>query len=163
MCIGWAECLDKSHLCAIADTSDNLVTLKDTSKSLIDYSPMVYPDLSNERKDNLAELLRTFSGVFTKADKSKTTRTNVKHRINIGDHAPIHQRAYRVSPIERRIIREEVHKMLDKCIVQTSESPWSSPVVLVRKKDRSLRFCVVITSRKSMSILCLVLPILWTV
>ncbi|GFX54949.1 CCHC-type domain-containing protein [Trichonephila clavipes] len=51
-----------------------------------------------------------------------------------GDHAPINQRAYRVSPTERRIIHEEVQKMLDEGIVQPSESPWSSPVVLVRKK-----------------------------
>ncbi|GFU53226.1 retrovirus-related Pol polyprotein from transposon 17.6 [Trichonephila clavipes] len=47
-----------------------------------------------------------------------------------GDHAPINQRAYRVSPTERRIIHEEVQKMLDEGIVQPSESPWSSPVVL---------------------------------
>ncbi|GFV80089.1 transposon Ty3-I Gag-Pol polyprotein [Trichonephila clavipes] len=47
-----------------------------------------------------------------------------------GDHAPINQRAYRVSPTERRIIHEKVQKMLDEGIVQPSESPWSSPIVL---------------------------------
>ncbi|GFU63203.1 hypothetical protein TNCV_1477971 [Trichonephila clavipes] len=36
----------------------------------------------------------------------------------------------RVSPTERRIIHEEVQKMLDEGIVQPSESPWSSPIVL---------------------------------
>ncbi|GFT91272.1 hypothetical protein TNCV_1191031 [Trichonephila clavipes] len=48
----------------------------------------------------------------------------------------------KVSPTERRIIHEEVQKMLDEGIVQPSESPWSSPIVLVRKKDGSWRFCV---------------------
>ncbi|GFY33823.1 retrovirus-related Pol polyprotein from transposon 297 [Trichonephila clavipes] len=67
-------------------------------------------------------------------DKSTAAKTNVKHRIFTGDHAPINQRAYRVSPTERRIIHEEVQKMLDEGIVQPSESPWSSPVVLVRKR-----------------------------
>ncbi|GFU84281.1 retrovirus-related Pol polyprotein from transposon 297 [Trichonephila clavipes] len=67
---------------------------------------------------------------FTKTDKSTAAKTNVKHRIFTGDHAPINQRAYRVSPTERRIIHEEVQKMLDEGIVQPSESPWSSPVVL---------------------------------
>ncbi|GFW11499.1 retrovirus-related Pol polyprotein from transposon 412 [Trichonephila clavipes] len=72
---------------------------------------------------------RKFSGLFTKTDKSTAAKTNVKHRIFTGDHAPINQRAYRVSPTERRIIHEEVQKMLDE-IVQPSESPWSSPIVL---------------------------------
>ncbi|GFV17030.1 retrovirus-related Pol polyprotein from transposon 297 [Trichonephila clavipes] len=100
------------------------------------------PELSDEHRNKLSELLRKFSGLFTKTDKSTAAKTNVKHRIFTGDHAPINQRAYRVSPTERRIIHEEVQKMLDEGIVQPSESPWSSPIVLVRKKDGSWRFCV---------------------
>ncbi|GFT08021.1 hypothetical protein TNCV_2589441 [Trichonephila clavipes] len=100
------------------------------------------PELSDEQRNKLSELLRKFSGLFTKTDKSTAAKTDVKHRIFTGDHAPINQRAYRVSPTERRIIHEEVQKMLDEGIVQPSESPWSSPVVLVRKKDGSWRFCV---------------------
>ncbi|GFT76580.1 hypothetical protein TNCV_3678191 [Trichonephila clavipes] len=93
------------------------------------------PELSDEHRNKLSELLRKFSGLFTKTDKSTATKTNVKHRIFTGDHAPINQRAYRVSPTERRIIHEEVQKMLDEGIVQPSESPWSSPIVLRHEKD----------------------------
>ncbi|GFT26452.1 retrovirus-related Pol polyprotein from transposon 17.6 [Trichonephila clavipes] len=103
MCIGQAEPLNEGHLCVISDTSE---------KQAIRTTPK-------------------FSGLFTKTDKSTASKTNVKHRIFTGDHAPINQRAYRVSPTERRIIHEEVQKMLDEGIVQPSESPWSSPVVLV--------------------------------
>ncbi|GFV53045.1 retrovirus-related Pol polyprotein from transposon 412 [Trichonephila clavipes] len=102
MCIGQAEPLNEGHLCVISDTSE---------KQAIRTTPK-------------------FSGLFTKTDKSTAAKTNVKHRIFTGDHAPINQRAYRVSPTERRIIHEEVQKMLDEGIVQPSESPWSSPVVL---------------------------------
>ena len=38
--------------------------------------------------------------------------------------------------------RKLVKEMLDKDVIQPSESPWASPVVLVRKKDGSTRFCV---------------------
>ncbi|GFY33721.1 retrovirus-related Pol polyprotein from transposon 17.6 [Trichonephila clavipes] len=93
-------------------------------------SLMMSPELSDEQRNKLSELLRKFSGLFTKTDKSTAAKTNVKHRIFTGDHAPINQRAYRVSPTERRIIHEEVQKMLDEGIVQPSESPWSSPVAL---------------------------------
>ncbi|GFW15828.1 CCHC-type domain-containing protein [Trichonephila clavipes] len=84
-----------------------------------------------------------------------------------GDHAPINQRAYRVSPTERRIIHEEVQKMLDEGIVQPSESPWSSPIVLVRKKTVVGVFCVDYRKLNSVTkktfILCLVLTIRSTV
>ncbi|GFU87154.1 transposon Ty3-I Gag-Pol polyprotein [Trichonephila clavipes] len=88
-------------------------------------------------------------------------RSRVARPIFTGDHAPINQRAYRVSPTERRIIHEEVQKMLDEGIVQPSESPWSSPVVLVRKKTVVGVFCVDYRKLNSVTknafILCLVL------
>ncbi|GFY05858.1 retrovirus-related Pol polyprotein from transposon 297 [Trichonephila clavipes] len=115
---------------------------QETSESQMNCSLMMSPELSDEQRNKLSELLRKFSGLFTKTDKSTAAKTNVKHRIFTGDHAPINQRAYRVSPTERRIIHEEVQKMLDEGIVQPSESPWSSPIVLVKKKDGSWRFCV---------------------
>ncbi|GFV48671.1 transposon Tf2-6 polyprotein [Trichonephila clavipes] len=142
MCIGQAEPLNEGHLCVISDTSGCLDDQQETSESQMNCSLMMSPELSDEQRNKLSELLRKFSGLFTKTDKSTAAKTNVKHRIFTGDHAPINQRAYRVSPTERRIIHEEVQKMLDEGIVQPSESPWSSPVVLVRKKDGSWHFCV---------------------
>ncbi|GBO33900.1 hypothetical protein AVEN_124909-1 [Araneus ventricosus] len=84
MCFGRDHCLGESYLWAIADTSDNLVILKDTRKFLIDYSLMVSPDLSNEQNGKLSELLLTFPAVFPEAHKSTATRANVKHRIISG-------------------------------------------------------------------------------
>ncbi|GFT63484.1 retrovirus-related Pol polyprotein from transposon 297 [Trichonephila clavipes] len=130
MCIGQAEPLNEGHLCVISDTSGCLDDQQETSESQMNCSLMMSPELSDEQRNKLSELLRKFSGLFTKTDKSTAAKTNVKHRIFTGDHAPINQRAYRVSPTERSIIHEEVQKMLDEGIVQPSESPWSSPIVL---------------------------------
>ncbi|GFU84218.1 retrovirus-related Pol polyprotein from transposon 297 [Trichonephila clavipes] len=146
MCIGQAEPLNEGHLCVISDTSGCLDDQQETSESQMNCSLMMSPELSDEQRNKLSELLRNFLGFFTKTDKSTAAKTNVKHRIFTGDHAPINQRAYRVSPTERRIIHEEVQKMLDEGIVQPSESPWSSPIVLVRKKTVVGVFASIIAS-----------------
>ena len=62
--------------------------------------------------------------------------------IDTGDAMPIKQRPYRTSPECKREIGRQVREMLQKGIIQESVSPWSSPVVLVKKKDGSLRYCV---------------------
>ncbi|GFQ97170.1 retrovirus-related Pol polyprotein from transposon 297 [Trichonephila clavata] len=79
---------------------------------------MMSLELKDEQKSQLAELLRTFSGIFMKTDKSPTTGTNVKHRIHTDNNAPINQRAYHVALMERGIIRNEVQKMLEEGIIQ---------------------------------------------
>ncbi len=40
------------------------------------------------------------------------------------------------------IIEEEVTKMLQAGVIHASDSPWSSPIVLVKKKDGTIRFCI---------------------
>lgn len=140
MCIGYAEILKESHIATLAEDS---IRTTENQELLMDCSSMLSTDLNSEQKEKLHQMLRKFHELFTaerKENKSKSTR--VKHRINTGDHPPISQRAYRVSPTERHTIRDEVEKMLQKGVVQPSESPWASPVVLVRKKDDSWRFCV---------------------
>lgn len=46
-------------------------------------------------------------------------------------------------PVATKGVKEsEVQKMLDRGVIRPSNSPWSSPVVFVRKQDGSWRLCV---------------------
>jgi hypothetical protein len=62
--------------------------------------------------------------------------------IRTTDEIPIYTRPYRKAETDRQIINNEVKMMLDAKIIRPSNSPWSSPVVLIKKQDGSIRMCV---------------------
>jgi hypothetical protein len=67
---------------------------------------------------------------------------NVEHEIDTGDARPVNKAPYRASPAEREIIRIQVAELKKKGIIQLSKSPWAAGIVLVKKKDGSVRFCL---------------------
>ncbi len=100
-------------------------------------------DLSSDEKSKILFLLKKYSDSFSSPEKPKLGRVPlVQHEIDVGDSKPIRQRAYRVSFKEREVINNEVDKLLSKDIIEHSQSPWSSPVVLVKKPNGGIRFCV---------------------
>ena len=66
----------------------------------------------------------------------------VKHQINLSDNLPFKERARRIPPALFEEVREHLKEMLACGVIRESSSPWASNVVLVRKKDGSLRFCL---------------------
>ena len=66
----------------------------------------------------------------------------VEHDINTGDRPPIQCASRCMSPQKMKKEEECVTEMLTGGQIEASDSPWSSPVVLVTKKDGGTRFCV---------------------
>ena len=67
-----------------------------------------------------------------------------KHKIVLKDldTPPFKERFHRIPPPQLDEVREHLKLMLDAGVVRPSNSPWCNAVVLVRKKDGSLRFCI---------------------
>jgi len=47
-----------------------------------------------------------------------------------------------MSPAEKEYVVQEIEKMLKQGVITKSSSPWNSPIVLVKKKDGTFRFCI---------------------
>jgi hypothetical protein len=59
------------------------------------------------------------------------TIRGVSHRIDTGDHTPVHLQPRRAGPAATETQRAEVRRMLDTGVIQVGEAEWSAPVVLV--------------------------------
>ncbi|UYV79013.1 K02A2.6-like, partial [Cordylochernes scorpioides] len=96
-------------------------------------------NLSPKEQKELKQVLERYGDLFS----SRLGRTNLaKHRIDTEDAKPIKHKPYRVSAKERDIIKEQIDEMLTEGIIRPSSSPWSFPVILVKKRDGEYRFCV---------------------
>ena len=87
-------------------------------------------------------LLLDYADVFADdaGDLGKTDKLH--HTINTGCTLPVRQAAHRLPAAQRVEVRKLLKEMEEKRIIRPSKSPWASPVVLVKKKDGSTRFCV---------------------
>ncbi|GFX43624.1 retrovirus-related Pol polyprotein from transposon 412 [Trichonephila clavipes] len=74
------------------------------------------------------------------SDIGHTTVT--QHRIDTADHPPIKQHPRRLPFAKQEEVGTLLREMQKNDIIEPSSSPWASPIVLVRKKDGSTRFCV---------------------
>ncbi|XP_070384476.1 uncharacterized protein [Dermacentor albipictus] len=102
----------------------------------------ISPTLSPVERNSLLELIDEFKSCFSSTSRVGQTPLT-KHRIlTEADARPIWQNPYCVAPKECEAIQTQVKTMLENGAIRPSKSPWASPVVLVKKKDGSLRFCV---------------------
>ncbi len=98
--------------------------------------------LNSDQTSSLKDLLAEFSDIFSSHPYDYGKTDLLTHSINTGNAAPIKLRPYRTSPATQNILQQEVSRLLERDVIEESQSPWSAPVVLVRKKDGTHRFCV---------------------
>jgi len=89
--------------------------------------------LSREQFEKLTNLIFRNFDLFATGMKDFVGTDVLYHSIDTGDANPVRKRAYRQSPEMMREMQRQVKEMLDAGIVQESESPWSSPCLLIKK------------------------------
>ena len=97
--------------------------------------------LSPLQQQQLNELFREYQDVFSQGEDDLGNTPLLEHAIET--HGPPLRQPYRrQNPAVRREEMTQVQQMLSSNVIRPSNSPWASPVVMVRKKDGSLWFCV---------------------
>ena len=98
--------------------------------------------LSPEETPKLAEFLSKNEDVFARSADDLGRTSLVQHTIDTGNARPVKQPPRRVPVHKKHLVTEEVDKMLRRGVIEPCDGPWSSPIVLVTKKDATTRFCI---------------------
>ena len=94
--------------------------------------------LPTTHREEMVALITEFSDLFSDV----LGKTNcVHHHVDIGNAAPMKQNPYRVNPQKLCFLKKELDYMLKNDIIESSQSNWSSPCLLVPKSDGTYRFC----------------------
>ena len=104
--------------------------------------PIDNPSLTEHEKESVYEILERHPAVISGSKSDLGEAKEVEHSIDTGDQPPIRIPPRRLPIHKRDVIKKEVEAMLKDDIIEHSYSPWSAPVVLVKKKDGTERFCI---------------------
>ncbi|PNX92431.1 Ty3/gypsy retrotransposon protein, partial [Trifolium pratense] len=101
----------------------------------------IFKDLPDNIEPEIAMLLHQYRGLFQTPTTLPPNRSH-NHSIPLLEgSAPVKVKPYRYPHSQKQQIELMIQEMLQQGIIQNSNSPFSSPIILVKKKDGTWRFC----------------------
>lgn len=92
-------------------------------------------------KERLSEKLKSMPDVFAQHELDFRHTAKIKHCINLSDEKPFKHRARPIHPQETEAVRNHLQQLLDAEVILKGESPFSSPIVVIGKKNY-VKLCV---------------------
>ena len=97
---------------------------------------------SEELKAKTKDLFREYAHIFALESLDMGHTSLVKHKIKLDNYTPFKERYRRIPPNLFDEVKNHLKEMIQVGTIRCSNSPWVSMVVLVRKKDGFLQFCI---------------------
>jgi hypothetical protein len=98
--------------------------------------------LDNTQAQLIQQMLLSRSRVLSRGDSDIGMAAVTRHRIELHDETPIRQKPRRFPDPIVEAVEQQCHELEALDIIERSKSPWSSPIVPIRKKDGSIRLCI---------------------
>lgn len=99
-------------------------------------------DLSEVQLCKVRALLDRYGHSVSRSDLDLGLTGTVQHKIDVQGSEPVKQRYHRVLGPLKHEVEEQLGELERKGIIEQSDSPWSSPLVPVRKKNGQVRICL---------------------
>ena len=98
---------------------------------------------SGSRLEDIS-IVRDFSDVFPEDLLGIPPDREIDFQIELAlGIEPISKAPYRMAPLELKELKVQMEELVSKGFIRPSTSPWGAPVLFVKKKDGSLRLCIV--------------------
>lgn len=95
-----------------------------------------------EWKERITTLLSSLPEVFSHHDMDFGCTDRVNHHIKLHDETAFKHRARPIHPHDLEAVRKHLRDLLEVGVIRESESSYSSPIVVVRKRNGDIRLCV---------------------
>lgn len=139
----------KSPLCSVTLEDEDgcqvavVQSITADSSPTFDLSSASWPTLLSEEQEQQGKaLLEKYAGVFSQGEGDLGCTTLVEHEVPLMDDIPVRQRYRRLPPSQYEQVKAHIQELLCSGIIRPSCSPYASPIVIVQKKDGSIRLCV---------------------
>lgn len=120
----------KVLVCSAALSNSEPITIKDLSYNV---------HLTSQQIDKLVFLINEYRCCFSQNNNELGKTDLIKMSIHLFDDKPVVYRPYRLSHNERKVVRDIVNNLLSNDVIRESDSPYSSPILLVKKKNGEQR------------------------
>lgn len=116
----------------------------DHTAETIDPSLFSFGDspIPEEWKKRLQQRLAERRNVFSLHEWDVGRAQGVEHHIRLHDPRPFRERSRRLAPADIDDVRRHIQQLQAAGIITESRSPYASPIVVVRKKNGSIRICI---------------------
>jgi transposase InsO family protein len=140
------ETLGKTQVLKTADVIETECVRKGSAEAGADWRKelleKVDSSVTQVEKKRLNDILNEYEDCFSQHEFDLGRTTVIRHQIDTGSSKPLKQVLRRHPLVHTEEIDRQVKAMLAQDVIESSSSPWSSNVVIVKKKDNSLRFCI---------------------
>jgi hypothetical protein len=107
------------------------------------FSLMAYLSIENQTVIDRLPIVNEFPEVFPDEIPDVLPEREVEFSIDlVPGTKPVSMAPYRMSAAELAELKKQLEDLLDKKFVRPSVSPWGVPILLVKKKDGSMRLCI---------------------
>lgn len=133
--------LGENYVRIAAKTNRSVCSVAETSSMPSQLAQIDDTNLNPSQRKQLVKLLDEYEDIFSK-NEDDIGKSEFIHKITLNSETPVKSRAYRTPFAQKQCVEKEIAKMLRMGVIVKSHSDYCSPIVLVKKRDMTNRFCV---------------------